>query len=52
MWEKVGYIGASGKKHRQLASRSVLKYFTDDAVGVLAKVGKAALLVELIGLVA
>ncbi len=29
LWEEVGYMGASGNRDSQLASRSVLENFTD-----------------------
>ncbi len=31
LWEEVGYMGTSGNRDCQLASRSVLKDLTDDA---------------------
>ncbi len=36
LWEGVGYMGTSGNRDSQLASRSVLKDFTDDALTISA----------------
>ncbi len=33
-WDEVGYIDTSGNRDSQLASRSVLKDFTDDALTI------------------
>ncbi len=36
LWEKVGYMGTSGNRDSQLAAKSVLTDFTDDALTISA----------------
>ncbi len=64
LWKEVGYMGTLGNRDCQLASRSVLEDFTDDAltisagslfqngIALMATVAATSLFVELISVAA